>query len=517
MASIFKNTLTQQLPPSPDLIMRKGKQFLRKKHNGRTILLPLTTCGTKYRYKSSKWYIQYRDENGEKKRVPGFTDKEATQQLAAELERKAQHIQSGLADPHEQGKLRSLKKQLEDFRTHLLGKSNSKKHVRQTCNRIESIIAGCTFSRWVDIVGSTVEQWLATERAEGRMGIKTSNYYLAAFKQFCTWLETDGRVPKKNNPVEHLSAINAETDVRWERRAISPEEFVRLIKAAATGPDVQCMCGPDRAMLYIVAAWTGYRRKELASITLKSFNLDSEPATVQVKASHSKRRKNDIVPLHPMVAQQLKDWLALKGNVKRDEPLFNLRSKSGALRRTSKMMRLDLERARLAWVEEAQTDKERKQREESDFLQYRDENGMYADFHANRHTFITNLAKAGVHPKLAQSMAGHSDVNLTMGIYSHVEVAEQAEAVSSLPAPPTLPVVNEAADSQVTSTDSTAENHAPIHAPAGDFWSLCQAVADYNCPSEGEKGSVQNPLPQKELVILCQSLTSDDQSSGGGT
>ena len=63
---------------------------------------------------------------------------------------------------------------------------------------------------------------------------------------------------------------------------------------------------------------------------------------------------------------------------------------------------------------------------------------MYADFHANRHTFITNLARAGVHPKLAQSMARHSDVNLTMGIYSHVEVAQQADAINTLPAPPSL-------------------------------------------------------------------------------
>jgi len=500
--------------------MRQGKRFLRKKRNGRTVFLPLTDCGTKYQEESRKWYIQYKDANGAKKRVPGFTDKEATSQLAAELERKAEHIQSGLSDPHEDGKLRPLKEHLEDFRLHLQSKSNSKKHVRQTCARIEGILEGCKLSRWIDIIGSTVEQWLAVERAEGRMGIKTSNYYLAALKQFCTWMENDGRVSKKKNPVEHLSTINADTDVRWERRAITTEEFVRLVASAATGPDVQCVSGSDRAMLYVLAAWTGYRRKELASLTLKSFNLTSEPTTVDVEASYSKRRKNDSVPLHPAVAEQLKDWLALKGKIGRDEPLFNLRSKCGALRRTSKMMRLDLERARLAWIEEAQTDEEKEQREKSDFLQYRDEKGLYADFHANRHTFITNLAKAGVHPKLAQSMARHSDVNLTMGIYSHVEVAEQADAINALPAPPPLPVSIEAADSQSTSTasvsDSDSEIVAPIVAPTSDFGRLCESVADYNCPPEGAEGSAQNPLPQQELVILCQALATDDLSSGGG-
>ena len=56
------------------------------------------------------------------------------------------------------------------------------------------------------------------------------------------------------------------------------------------------------------------------------------------------------------------------------------------------MMKLDLERARTAWIEDAsKSKKERNRREESDYLQYQDENGMYANFHANRHTFISNL------------------------------------------------------------------------------------------------------------------------------
>ena len=47
---------------------------------------------------------------------------------------------------------------------------------------------------------------------------------------------------------------------------------------------------------------------------------------------------------------------------------------------------------------------------------------FYADpypyFHALRHTFITNLARSGVHPKTAQSLARHSTITLTMDRYS---------------------------------------------------------------------------------------------------
>ena len=86
-------------------------------------------------------------------------------------------------------------------------------------------------------------------------------------------------------------------------------------------------------------------------------------------------------------------------------------------RKTSKMMRLDLERAGVPYV---------------------DAEGHVADFHANRHTFITNLCRAGVAPKVAQSLARHSTITLTMDVYSHADLSEWVEAVRSLPAPPQL-------------------------------------------------------------------------------
>jgi len=51
-----------------------------------------------------------------------------------------------------------------------------------------------------------------------------------------------------------------------------------------------------------------------------------------------------------------------------------------------------------------------------------------------RRTSITNLARGGAHPKLAQVLARHSDINLTMSVYTHAELADQAEALKSPPA-----------------------------------------------------------------------------------
>ena len=52
--------------------------------------------GRKTKHKLKKWYVKYRDAGGVVKRVPGYTDKEATRQLAAQLERQAAQEASGM-------------------------------------------------------------------------------------------------------------------------------------------------------------------------------------------------------------------------------------------------------------------------------------------------------------------------------------------------------------------------------------------------------------------------------------
>ena len=51
-----------------------------------------------------------------------------------------------------------------------------------------------------------------------------------------------------------------------------------------------------------------------------------------------------------------------------------------------------------------------------------------------RHLFITSLERAVVSPKMAQTLARHSDIQLTLGVYTHVELQDQTAAIESLPA-----------------------------------------------------------------------------------
>ncbi len=171
-------------------------------------------------------------------------------------------------------------------------------------------------------------------------------------------------------------------------------------------------------MMYVLAAWTGFRKGEIGSLTLRSLQLDADPPTATVQACFSKHRRKDTQILHPELVAMLKDWLASRETLLPEDPLFPVSGKvpGGTERKTHKMMQRDLARARQAWLKEVGGE-ERKRRDQSDFLTYCNSDGLFADFHSNRHMFITNLERAGIRPKMAQTLARHSDIRLTLGLY----------------------------------------------------------------------------------------------------
>ena len=88
-----------------------------------------------------------------------------------------------------------------------------------------------------------------------------------------------------------------------------------------------------------LAAYTGFRKGEIGSLTLRSLNLEGNPPTATVLASFSNRRCQDTQVLHPDLAQQLKIWLATKNGLGPDDLLFPVSVRaSGVERKTHKMM-----------------------------------------------------------------------------------------------------------------------------------------------------------------------------------
>ena len=178
-------------------------------------------------------------------------------------------------------------------------------------------------------------------------------------------------------------------------------------------------------MLYRLALGTGFRASELASLVPGSFDLDGRPPTVTVEAGYSKHRRRDVQPIRRDLADLLRPWLEARTP---GLPVFPIPDKP------VKLVQADLAAARDAWLEEAATKKERKEREKSSFLKYRDAAGRVADFHALRHTYISRLVRSGANIKVAQELARHSTPMLTLGRYAHVQLADQTRALDALPA-----------------------------------------------------------------------------------
>ena len=56
--------------------------------------------------------------------------------------------------------------------------------------------------------------------------------------------------------------------------------------------------------------------------------------------------------------------------------------------------------------------------------------------HGLRKTFCSLLARAKVHPRVAQELMGHSDINLTMKVYTEIDDGQMRAAVETLPVIP---------------------------------------------------------------------------------
>ena len=405
--------------------------------------------------KRACWFIGYKDHTGKRRTRKGFTDRRATERLAAELEENARLVRHGYKPCPRSGEIASVGEILTEFERHLSNRDVTSKRVDEVLAKVRRVCSGLGAERIADFDSCKVEAFLALLRSEG-MSKQTSNHYVKTLRQFGNWLVKTQRA--EVNPFAEVPLLNVRTDRRHDRRPLLPEELSRLVHAAESGKGIENVPGADRAMMYVLSAWTGYRKGEIGSLTLQSFDLKSDQPTVTIDAVYSKRRQQDTQALHETVVERLWAWLAEKKPAP-DQLLFPVSGKvpGGTERKTAKMMRKDLAAARKVWIKEAQTDEERAAREASDFLLYKSHDGRFADFHANRHTFITNLARAGISPKTAQTLARHSDIRLTMNVYTHTDLAEKTDALRRLPGlweyPGSAPGAHNGANGQSVSSD----------------------------------------------------------------
>jgi site-specific recombinase XerD len=235
--------------------------------------------GQKVKTQSKKWWGQYKDADGRLRRHPLAVDKLAAQTMLNELVRLV-----------ERERKRPLEEHIAEFRAYLENKGVSTTQTGEAVSQIEKMAAGRKWKSIADITASSALEFLGDLRRQGRSA-QTYNHYLKSAKQFTRWLVSDRRTP--SDPLAHVARLNVATDRRHDRRALTTEELTCLIEAAKAGKKGEKMNGRDRAMLYILSAWTGFRKGELGSLTPSSLCLDVDPPTATVAASYSKRRRED--------------------------------------------------------------------------------------------------------------------------------------------------------------------------------------------------------------------------------
>jgi hypothetical protein len=96
------------------------------------------------------------------------------------------------------------------------------------------------------------------------------------------------------------------------------------------------------------------------------------------------------------------------------------------------MYRLDLKEARKKWLQSFQDARQRTEAEQSDFLTYRDAAGLVADFHSLRRLYISRIVRSGASPKVAQKLARHCEVRLTLDRYAHAALHDRSAAMDAL-------------------------------------------------------------------------------------
>jgi integrase len=216
------------------------------------------------------------------------------------------------------------------------------------------------------------------------------------------------------NPTDGVRPIKTPTGAAKESKALAPYQVKVLLEEAAES---------RFEALYVVAIYTGLRRGEL--LGLKWTDVDLDKGTLRVQRS-----------------------LDVDGTFKTP--------KNQAARRALKLTSRALEALRAHKV-----------RQNAERLQagtrWQDHNLVFPNtigkpmnagnfyrrefqpllkraglanegftIHSLRHTFATTLADRGVHPSTAQKMSGHSDIRMTLSIYTHATDSMQDGATEAL-------------------------------------------------------------------------------------
>ncbi len=209
----------------------------------------------------------------------------------------------------------------------------------------------------------------------------------------------------KRNPCHHAEPPKSDSK---PRQALSASQFNRL----STGLD------PTREhdLAWLLAATMGLRRGEICGLSWGDVNFDE--GLVDVHHSYDRNRKLKctktvagmrLLPLTPELASALERHR----RAQLDRGLHCGASDPGVVTRKGTRVHPDI--MERWWNHD------------------REKLGLSGIcLHELRHSYLTALARAGVHPSVMQELAGHATSKITMEIYTHVNMDGKRQAAEQL-------------------------------------------------------------------------------------
>jgi integrase len=347
--------------------------------------------------KRRKWYIAYTDHNDERQVEPAYTDKLASQKLLQRRETEAARRKAGLLVADEADRKRPIADCIEQFGRELVSRGSEPDgpHVKEAKRILACIAEACGWSTIGDIRQDRFTSYLADQAEAGRAPL-TRNQHLAFLRNFCNWLVSQKWLPE--SPVASLKPARVgQAGRRRARRALTRDELSRLL---AKAPE-------PRRSLYLIAALSGFRRKELRLIEKQDLDPTGTRPLWQVRATVAKNRRLDRIPIVPDLLPTLRPlWERLPAPSSR-----LIRDGLGLTVPRNEVLQADL---RAAGIEPV------------------DAEGRHADFHALRYTFCRLMGEVLPIQKVKVLMR-HSTIKLTADLYTQLGIDDLGDEVWSLP------------------------------------------------------------------------------------
>ncbi len=364
----------------------------RGPRKGSPILIPKRTPilgpdGKPVYIESRKWAIEYTDAAGRRRTAGAYTDKTATTQKNASIEKAVARQREGITGVDVKHADTPVAKHIAAWIADLERAGRSPNYVRKVKARIERLQKELQWARPSNVRADRFSEWLAAEGRKGKSQ-RTLNHFLEAATAFCNWASAQQRM--ESNPLKHVAKVSV-AEPKNKRRALTVPELQELVKVH-----------PSRGLVYLTAALTGLRRSELALLNWGDVHLDSPRPFIQLRAATTKSKRADVIAVNDEIAGQLavarpKDW-------KVEARVFASIPKSSTFA-------TDLKAAGLE----------------------RDLDGKRADFHSLRVTHATLLATSGVSVREAMEQMRHTDIRLTTKVYTDPRLFDLNRAVNTLP------------------------------------------------------------------------------------